>query len=49
MLRCTDFAISRPACRASVIRRSNSLIYGGYFGRSRVTPARRGAIGPLHP
>ena len=49
MLRCTDFAISRPARRASLIRRSNSVIVHGFFGRRCPTPARRRQKEPLHP
>jgi hypothetical protein len=39
MLRCTACAISRPARRASLIRRSNSLMVPGTFGQGGQTPA----------
>jgi hypothetical protein len=49
MLLCTDFAISRPARRASLIRRSNSVIVLGFFGRRCPTPAGHGELEPLQP
>ena len=45
MLLCTDWAISRPARRASLIRRSNSLIVWRFFGRGGSSPAVRSETG----
>jgi hypothetical protein len=49
MLRCTALAISRPAFRASLIRRSNSLIVWRFFGRGALSPAVAAEKGLRHP